>query len=258
MAHSTVRKNLPAIAIFARAPEPGKAKTRLAPLLGPEGAAAFQAALIADALRKVELMRGLARYCFFSSSGGFALAACRKAGARRNSFTLMPQEGANLGKRLERAFRQLVRHHPRAVVMGTDSPALSPRVLRQALQELRWCDAVLGPCPDGGYYLIGLRKASKDLLRGVRWGTGFAFGDTLRSLLRHGFSCSVLEPLPDVDRPPDWRRLWESLSSNPQLRRLAPATWSCVNEAQWAQNTITASPRARRSSPNTYQADCCE
>ncbi len=230
MGHPTVNKNLLAVGIFARAPEPGKAKTRLAPLLGWEGAAAFQAALIADALWKVGSMRGLARYCFLSMEGPLGGAVCRKVGAPMNSYTILPQRGGTLGQRLERAFRQLLRCHSRAVVMGTDSPALSPRVLRQALHELRWCDAVLGPCPDGGYYLIGLRKMSKGLLRGVRWESKFAFDDTLSNLLGRELSCSVLEPLPDVDRPADWRFLSKSLSQSPQLRHLAPATWSFVRE----------------------------
>lgn len=147
------------------------------------------------------------------------------------SYALVAQQGADLGERLGRAFRLLLTHHPRALVMGTDSPTLGAHRLRQALRELSCCDAVLGPCPDGGYYLIGLRRFSSALFRGVRWGTQFAFRDTLRNLTECHFSCSVLEPLPDVDHPADFRRLAKSLSSNLRLRRLAPATWSFVKGA---------------------------
>jgi hypothetical protein len=111
------------------------------------------------------------------------------------------------------------------VVIGTDSPLLPPRVLREALRELRVCDAVLGPCPDGGYYLVGLRRLTRGLLRGVRWGRASAFRDTLRNLLAVGYSCSILEPCSDVDVPRDVRWLEGQLASSKASRRLAPSSW---------------------------------
>lgn len=226
MIESTSKQDSPAVAVFARAPEPGKAKTRLLPLLGPEGAAAFQAALLADALRKVASLSGIARYLFVLADGRSGLAK-RIQGNR--AYILAGQRGKDLGERLRQAFHRMLRRHWRVLVIGTDSPELSPRVLRQALDELLWCDAVLGPCPDGGYYLIGLRRFRKGLFHGVRWGTRFAFGDTLRNLIEGHFSCSILEPLLDIDRPGDFYRLSKRMSRSPQLRRLAPATWSFVN-----------------------------
>jgi rSAM/selenodomain-associated transferase 1 len=207
----------------------------LAGLLGPEGAAALQAALLCDAVRKAARLRGVARYLFFA---GRAPSGWMNFGGRLETarYVVVPQRGADLGERLKRAFRQLLGHHPSAVVMGTDSPALDAQRLRQALDELSCCEAVLGPCPDGGYYLIGLRRFSRDLFRGVRWGTSFAFQDTLRNLMGCRFSCSVLEALPDIDRPADFRRLAKSLSRHPQLRRLAPATWSFVRRANDTRN----------------------
>jgi hypothetical protein len=217
----------PAIAIFARPPLPGKAKTRLIPLLGSRGAAELHAALIRDTLRKVQALSGrVARYLFVAGL------PTPVAPAR---FTLARQRGAGLGERLENAFRKLLHRHPCAVVLGTDSPLLPPRILREALRELRICDAVLGPCPDGGYYLIGLRRPRVGgmpggMFRGIRWGTRFAFGDTLRRLLRYGFPCSVLESLEDVDRPEDVQHLREKLTHSRAARRLAPATWRFLKD----------------------------
>jgi hypothetical protein len=136
-----------------------------------------------------------------------------------------------LGERLAHAFRTLLRLHPSCVVIGTDSPLFPARILRQALGELRACESVLGPCPDGGYYLVALRRPlSAEELRGVfrrvRWGTDFAFRDTLRNLLRLGLSCSLLEDCADVDLPRDLERLKKVLSRNRKARRLAPATWN--------------------------------
>lgn len=208
-----------AIAIFSRAPSRGKAKTRLIPLLGPSGAARFHAALISDAMRKADsLPPHVSRYFFLAGNrlpGSFSL----------SDYTLERQRGRNLGDRLTWAFRELLRRHSGAVVFGTDSPLLPARVLSEAFRELRICDGVLGRCPDGGFYLIGLRRLSRGIFRGVRWGTSFAFRDTLLNLLRRGFCCSILETFEDVDRPEDVRRLARELVGSRAARRLAPSAW---------------------------------
>ncbi len=211
------------MAIFARAPEPGRVKTRLIALLGKTGAADFQAALISDSIRKVQtLPRSVSRYLFLT--GEPRPPACIPRG-----YMIERQRGADLGARLASAFRKLLQLHAQAVAFGTDSPLLPPAILRQALLELGTCDAVLGPCPDGGYYLIGLRQGEagipRGLFRNIRWGSAFAFRDTLRNILRNNFSCSVLEPLGDVDRPEDFRQLAGDLTRNRAARRLVPATW---------------------------------
>lgn len=151
--------------------------------------------------------------------------------ACHRDFRIIRQQGKDLGDRLENAFRRLLLLHPSCVVIGTDSPLIPARILRQALRELQACESVLGPCPDGGYYLIALRRPAdpgmlRGIFRGVRWSTAFAFRDTLGSLVRRGFSCSVLEGYADVDLPRDIHCLKENLSRNRKARRLAPATWN--------------------------------
>ena len=140
----------------------------------------------------------------------------------------MRQQGSDLGERLERAFRRLLAAHSAAVVIGTDSPLLPARVVREALGELRTCDAVLGPCPDGGFYLIGLRCLPRGLFRGVRWSSRFAFRDVLGSLSSRGLIASVLSPLADVDRPADLLGLAQQFFFLSAARRLAPTTWGFV------------------------------
>ncbi len=208
---------LPAVAVFARVPAPGKVKTRLIPLLGADGAAALHAALLQDTLRKVDAFpASTARYVYFQGGGFFEAPP---------GFVAVRQRGADLGARLGNAFTQILQRHESAIILGADSPLMPARTLRSALVELHVCDAVLGPCPDGGYYLLGLRRFERGLLRGVRWGTRFAFRDTLRNLLHRHYSCSILEPCPDVDRPDDVHNLQKYLSREVRARRLAPATW---------------------------------
>lgn len=212
-----------ALAVFTRSASPGGTKTRLIPLLGAQGAAALHAALVRDTLRKVDSLPPLiARYVFLACPRGQAGPALSGLPAQ---FRLLCQRGRDLGQRLQNAFRVLLRHYSRVVVIGTDSPLLAPRVLREAFAELQVCDAVLGPCPDGGYYLVGVRRLDADLFRSVRWSTAQAFRDTLSNLLRRGYSCSVLEPCGDVDLPVDLVRLQAALSREASARRLAPATW---------------------------------
>jgi uncharacterized protein len=214
----------PALAVFARAPVAGEAKTRLIPLLGPRGAADFHAALLSDTLRKVSALGRPVAPHFFLAGRDFPVTSSL------SEYTLWRQSGAGLGERLGSAFRRLLDLHPSAVVVGTDSPMLAPRLLRAAFAELRICEAVLGPCPDGGFYLLGLRRLPRGLFRGVRWGSAFARRDVLARMASAGLSCAVLEPCADVDLPGDVERLRGQMLSSPAARRLAPCTWSFLKD----------------------------
>lgn len=213
-----------ALAVFTRSPQAGKVKTRLASLLGPLGAAQFHAALVADTLQKLGGQdREVSNYLFLAGKNfpvNSSASAC----------TLVTQRGRGLGERLDHAFRYLLARHARGVIIGTDSPELPPRFLRQAFDELRVCDSVLGPCPDGGFYLIGLRQFARGIFSGIRWSSAHAFRDTERNLLNWGFSCSVLEPCADIDRPSDVKRLIRELKSSPAARRLAPHVWRFLKD----------------------------
>jgi rSAM/selenodomain-associated transferase 1 len=225
-----------AIAVFARTPIPGHTKTRLIPFLGGHGAAELQASLLRDSLRKVlALPPNLTRYLFVAGRRSSLLSiesllerlGQEQSGRHppRGRIRVIRQRGADLGKRLDLAFRILLRQHAKVVIIGTDSPLLAPGHLRLAFRELRVVESVLGPCPDGGYYLIGLRQISRGLFGGVRWSSSFAFRDTLRNILRQGWSCAVLPLVQDVDHPPDLKRLETELKRSKSARRLAPATW---------------------------------
>jgi uncharacterized protein len=217
-----------ALVIFARSPVAGRSKTRLIPLLGANGAACFQRALFLDVLLKAGALRPwLVSYVAITGSNS---SRPPDLAGQLASFTLMHQRGADLGGRLENAFRALLRCHDYVVAIGTDSPELGLRVIRQAFQRLRSHGAVLGPCPDGGYCLIGLRRGLpsnrlKDLFQGIRWGTDCALGDSLRNLTSLGLDCVLLELIADIDRPSDFTELFERLSKKPSSRRRAPNTW---------------------------------
>jgi len=221
-----------AVGVLARVPEPGRVKTRLIPFLGPEGAAWLHAALVFDTLDKVRKTSGpMARYLFLTAGNA---AAAQQVKRSASGFKIFKQEGADLGARLGHAFRTLLSKHAAALVIGTDSPLVPRKVLRRAFMQLLYFDSVMGPCPDGGFYLIGLRweEAVKEakIFDGVRWGTKHAYQDILRNLLRRGFSFSDLPEYPAVDRPADLPPLRTALEGLRRGRRLAPATWAFLEQ----------------------------
>jgi rSAM/selenodomain-associated transferase 1 len=184
------------IIVFAKAPVPGHAKTRLIPRLGAWGAARLQARLTLAALSTarsagcgpVEL-HGSSRHSFFIGKGRFRL-----------------QRGADLGERMQRAFSSALRRHRPVILMGTDCPALRPADLRRAARWLRGgCDAVLAPVEDGGYALIGLRRVPPRIFENIPWGEAGVFAATAARLAGHRWR--ALRTVWDVDRPEDLERL---------------------------------------------------
>jgi glycosyltransferase A (GT-A) superfamily protein (DUF2064 family) len=172
-------------------------------------------------------------------------------------FTLLRQRGADLGERLESAFRMLLRRHIYVVAVGTDSPELTLSHVRQAFHMLSSHEAVLGPCPDGGYYLLALRRGGpserlKRLFRGIRWGTRWALRDSLRNITSVGLDCAFLETIADIDLPSDLAKLFRRMAKKPSIRRRAPNTWAFLT-AELALYKPVPSGHARRTVAQTEQ-----
>ncbi len=192
------------ILIFARYPEPGKAKTRLIPALGPVGAARLHR-------RMTEKAVATARAGLASSRevGARILVCCTGAppGAFRawlgEDLLYAAQPSGDLGIRMGRAFKSALRHGAPALAIGSDVPAITPAILAQAFESLHDHDVVLGPAGDGGYYLIGLKRFNPELFSGIEWGTGEVWNQTCHVLSRQGLKVARLPVLSDVDRPRD-------------------------------------------------------
>jgi rSAM/selenodomain-associated transferase 1 len=196
------------VIVFARTPAPGAVKTRLIPLLGAEGAAALHVRLVERTLESAR-SAALARIELHGTPDidDPFLRAC----ASRYSATLSAQAGADLGARMCAAFESVLSRDPRALLVGTDCPALTARHLWEADQALRdGADAVFVPCEDGGYALIGLRRIDPLLFEGIRWGGDSVMAATRDRLRGLGWRWRELETLWDVDRPEDYERLLAS------------------------------------------------
>ena len=200
------------IIVFARAPVPGQAKTRLVPRLGAWRAARLHARLTLHALRTALAARcgavelhGTQRHAFFDRLG----------------VVFRLQRGADLGERMYNALSRALRRHDAAILIGTDCPMLAPQDLRRAARLLRGgCDVVLAPAEDGGYALIGARRVSPGIFEGIAWGGTNVYAATAERLLHSGYRWRALRELWDLDRPEDLDRL-RSLRFSSAFRRSA-------------------------------------
>lgn len=199
-----------ALIVFAKAPVAGFAKTRLIPQLGPEGAAALADRLLTHALEKAQAANiGPVELCCAPDDKHPAL----QAAARRYGATLTQQGDGDLGARMQRAFARCLVEHDCAITIGTDAPSLDSTYLREAAAQLRGLDAVFGPAFDGGYTLIGLRRAYASLFNGMPWSTAHVMHETRMRLQALGIAHAELATLHDVDEPADLAFLpteWQS------------------------------------------------
>jgi rSAM/selenodomain-associated transferase 1 len=194
-----------AILVFAKAPQPGRAKTRLIPKLGAAGAARLHARLIARTLRTARAARFSAVELHVTPSRAHGLFAFY--GKTFHIKKIERQRGRDLGERMHNALAGALRRHRAAILIGTDCPALTPADLRRAARLLRGsCDAVIAPAEDGGYALIGLRKVSAELFSGIVWGGPDVYAQTAKKLDRTGYRWRALRTVWDLDRPADLER----------------------------------------------------
>ena len=197
-----------AVIVFAKAPQPGAVKTRLIPRLGAEGAAALHARLVKHTLDTVRAasLKPVELHCAPDTEDAF-FRFCEG----HYHVALRPQVDADLGARMLSAFVKALAAHACVLLVGTDCPALTARHLRQAEKALRdGDDAVFVPCEDGGYALIGLRRADAKLFDGIAWGSDRVMADTRTRLGQLGWTWRELETLWDIDRPEDYSRLMSS------------------------------------------------
>jgi len=202
-----------ALVIMVKQPAPGHVKTRLCPPLTPEQAAELYRCFLLDKMAQVRRVPVAAPYLAFTpevAQGFFRDLA-------GESFILVPQEGRDLGERLDQlSQRLLAAGHPGVVIIDSDTPSLPDRYLAEAVERMgdARTDAVFGPAEDGGYYLVGLRRPSPALFRGIAWSTAVVLEQTLGKAAAAGLRVHLLPPWFDVDTGNDLKRLADDLVRN--------------------------------------------
>lgn len=192
--------------LFTRYPVAGRAKTRLIPALGADGAAELQRRMTEGILATAAALASGAIITLETHHlGGSAEQMDNWLGPER---IYREQAAGDLGDKLAAAFTEAFRDGSREVIIiGADCPAITPAILADAFNSLKRHDLVLGPATDGGYYLIGLKRPCPELFRNRSWGSNLLLTETVRAASELFLKTSLLEELTDVDRPEDLKNL---------------------------------------------------
>lgn len=231
-----MRERARRLLVFGKLPAAGRVKTRLAPALGAEGAAALYAAFLEDTAASARRVDGAEVQLWLEAPGGGegrdGLEG-REAGrrlARRLGLGLRWQRGEELGERLRRAFaRAFAEGADSAVAVGSDHPTLPPARIEAAFRALTTAEVAIGPSEDGGYYLIGLSRPAwpraAELFRRIPWSTPRVLARTRAAVARLGLSTRELAPWYDVDVPRDLARLRRDLSLDSRTAAALARWW---------------------------------
>jgi uncharacterized protein len=204
-----------ALAVMAKAPRPGKVKTRLSPPLTPDQASALNICFIRDTTENIQHVTeasnsaGLVAYTPVGDEGAFT-------GLLPSGFQLLPQRGDGFGERLLYASEDLFACGFSAVcLIDSDSPTMPQEALLLAVEWLSRAGdrMVLGRSDDGGYYLIGLKRLHHRLFEQIEWSTQRVFEQTLERAREIGLRTELLPTWYDVDDATTLERLRRELAA---------------------------------------------
>jgi uncharacterized protein len=191
------------VIVFAKAPVPGEAKTRLIPAIGAAQAALMHAALTERAIVTAQKSSADVELCCTPNSAEAFFQYC----AEDFDVSLTEQGDGDLGQRMLRALDSALEYIERVIIIGADCPALTAKHIQHAAKALDNADVVLMPAEDGGYVLIGAARTHAKMFDGVNWGTSTVLAEQRRNLIACGLTLIETDTLWDVDRPEDLIRV---------------------------------------------------
>lgn len=193
------------VLLFAKSPTNGQVKTRLAAEIGEDFTLGLYKRFVEDLISLVENLDVHLELCFYPPHTRLNFSEWLG-----EQYCYTPQVGDNLGERLKNAFDSAFEEDfSKVVAIGSDSPDLPEEFLRLAFKELESHDAVIGPCSDGGYYLIGFSRTSflPVAFDGIAWSTSAVCKQTVEILKRHKLKIYLLPEWYDVDTRSDLEKL---------------------------------------------------
>jgi uncharacterized protein len=238
-----------ALAVMAKAPRPGKVKTRLTPPLTSDQASALNICFIRDTTENIQQVTeasnsaGLVAYTPVGDEGAFE-------GLLPSAFRLLPQRGDGFGERLLCACEDLFScGFSAACLIDSDSPTMPQGALLQAVERLSRAGdrMVLGASDDGGYYLIGVKRLHHRLFEQIDWSTERVFEQTLERAREIGLSAELLPTWYDVDDAATLERLRRELSA-PSGARDAGAGYDAKHTRGYLGNLHIVQPTSTKSS----------
>jgi rSAM/selenodomain-associated transferase 1 len=228
-----IAHGLCALAIMTKAPRPGLVKTRLVPPLTPDEAAELNKCFLRDTAVAISSVTT------HSDASGIAVYTPIGTESTYNDilpldFSLLPQRGIGFGERLRFAAEDLFRCGFDSVcLIDSDSPTVPAKNFSKAVELLKTHGdrvIVLGPCDDGGYYLIGLKKPRRRLFEYIDWSTERVFDQTARCAGDIGLEVKLLPLGYDVDDAASFRRLCDEMLRGNVRADIAPHTRNFVRE----------------------------
>lgn len=188
------------ILIFAKAPVPGRVKTRLIPALGAVGAARLARRMLENTLANaLDAGIGPVELCASPSISAPDWASI----PLQHGVECSAQGNGDLGERMARASQRAFAKNDRVLLIGTDCPGLSAGHLRAAAAALDCHEAAIYPALDGGYPLLGLRAFHPSLFEGIPWSTSSVAKLTLARMQALEWRVWQGDPLADIDEPAD-------------------------------------------------------
>jgi rSAM/selenodomain-associated transferase 1 len=185
------------VILFVKLPGPGKVKSRLAREMDDALVRRLYECMVLDTIDMLEQANVPFRICFDPPD-----AQERVQQWLGHAYAYMPQNGEDLGERMERAFISVFSEGvEEALLIGSDIPSLNAAMINEAFQSLSFRDAVIGPANDGGYYLIGFKKSAfaPALFRSMTWSTKMVFRETVARLEKASLAVHRLPELTDID-----------------------------------------------------------
>jgi uncharacterized protein len=183
--------------------EKGKVKTRLAKTVGDDQALKIYKALLkhtCDVVQSVSTQRFLFYSNFIDQNDDWPIAHFHK----------LLQSGPDLGEKMKNAFEQIFQSHEKVVIIGSDCPALTDKIVNEAFEKLESFPFVIGPATDGGYYLLGMNQFSPAIFDNVEWSTSQVTSKTIKIIRNSSKSYHLLPELSDIDNEEDWEKHgWE-------------------------------------------------
>lgn len=208
-----------ALICFTRVPRPGSTKTRLLGMLSPEQCARLHWAFLEDLSGVYGKMDA---DLFIAHTPDPDWQCLRPVFPMAKDF--FPQQGETLGDKMHHAIAHVLSQgYTQVVLTGADLPRMTAVHLESGFAALNQADIAIGPTPDGGYYLIGMKEPHKEVFHVPNYGGATVYGNTLEAIRQAGLSAHAALPCADVDTPEDLCALFREISP-------ASATGKCLHQ----------------------------
>lgn len=192
--------NQNALIIIAKYPEKGQVKTRLNGHLPAEDILKLYISLLNQTVSKLKNIPGADTFIAFAP-------ATAEDYFLRFGTGLIPLNEGDLGARMFRSFNHVFSSgYEKAVLVGADIPDLSVSIIQKAFDLLSGKDIVYGPAKDGGYYLVGMKKLTREIFEKVPWSSDQTLKNSIEQAKKYGHAVAFTETLSDIDTIEDAKK----------------------------------------------------